>query len=58
MTAADGRRTRRLTEDVEVTFYPDGRINVTGRARRLFNVRNRPTRRGTEVDLVPRPDAA
>jgi len=57
-THTDGRRTWRLTEDVRVTIYPDEQINVTDRARRLFNVRNWPTRRGTEVHLVPRPDAA
>jgi hypothetical protein len=55
---ADGRRTWRLTEDVRVTIHPNGRIEITDSARRLFDVRNRPTRRGTEVDLVPRPDAA
>ncbi len=58
LTAADGRRIWRLTEDVQVTIYPSGQISVTDRTRRPFNVRDRLTRRGTEVDLVPRPDAA
>jgi len=58
LTAADGRRTWRLTEDVQVTIYPNGRISVTDRSRPAFDVRNHPSRRGTQVDLVPRPDAA
>ncbi|SDN03048.1 hypothetical protein SAMN05660642_03857 [Geodermatophilus siccatus] len=58
LTAPDGRRMWRLTDDVQVTIYPNGRISVTDRTRPTFDVRNRPTRRGTEVDLVPRPDAA
>ncbi len=58
LTIADGRRVLRLTEDVKVTIHPNGRIEITDSSRRLFDVRDRSTRRRTEVHLVPRPDAA
>jgi hypothetical protein len=57
-THADGRRFWRLTETVQVTIHPDGRIGIIDSTRPTFRVLNRPGRKGTEVYLFPRPDAA
>lgn len=57
-THTDGRRFWRLTETVQVTIYPDGRIDIADSTGPTFKVHVRPGRKGTEVHLIPRPDAA
>ncbi|MGY1712607.1 hypothetical protein ACI8AC_24165 [Geodermatophilus sp. SYSU D00758] len=58
VTHPDGRRSWRLTDDVRVTVYPSGRIEFIDSAGRPFEVRTWHNRRGTQIELVPRPDIA
>ncbi len=57
-TQPSGQREWWLTEDGRVTLHPNGHIGITDGTGRTFRVRQRTTRRGTEVHLFPSPDAA